>query len=360
MLKNHKKTLILTSLLTLLPIPVGLLLWKQFPEYMITHWGLDGQPDGWSSIPFAVFAPPLMILAVQWLCILFTSKDPGNKGRNHKIQALVLWIIPLISNFSSYMMYALALDIEISVDTVMMAIFGLLFAAIGNYLPKTRTNSTIGIRVPWTFSSEENWNATHRTAGKLWLAGGILMALSAFLPGGLGMTIWFLTMIALVVVPIAYSYRFYKQEKASGKAVAAAYSAADKKITKVSIIFLAVFTVFILYVLFAGSIDYQFREDSLLIDTNMYTDHVVYYDDIESVEYRDGNVDGSRIGGFGSLHLLMGYFKNEEFGTHIRYTYYNPEACVVLDVGGKALVLSGETKEETRAIYQELLQKIKQ
>ena len=356
MLKHNKKTLLLTSLLTLLPIPVGLLLWKQFPEQMITHWGLNGQPDGWSSIPFAVFAPPLMILAVQWLCILFTAKDPGNKDRNQKIQTLVLWIIPLISNFSSYMMYALALDTEISVDTVMMAVFGLLFAAIGNYLPKTKKNSTIGIRVPWTFSSEENWNATHRMAGKFWLAGGILMTLSAFLPTGLGMTIWFLAMLALVAVPIAYSYRFYKQEKAAGKAVTAVYSATDKKITKASLIFLSVLTVFILYVLFAGSIDYQFREDSLLIDTNMYTDHVVAYDSIESVEYRQGNVEGTRVGGFGSLRLLMGYFKNEEFGTHIRYTYYKPEACVVLQANGKALVLSADSAAATRELYETILQ----
>lgn len=356
MLKHDKKTLILTSLLTLLPIPVGLLLWTQFPEQMVTHWGLNGQPNSWSSVPFAVFAPPLLLLAVQWLCIFFTSRDPGNKYRNRKVQTLVLWIIPLISNFSSYLMYALALDMELSVNAIMMAIFGLLFAVIGNYLPKTRKNSTIGIRVPWTFSSEDNWNATHRMAGKLWMAGGIIMALSAFLPADIGMILWSLAMISLIVVPIAYSYHFYKQEKAAGKAVTASYSATDRKITKASLIFLAVFTVFVLYVLFAGHIDFHFQEDSLLIDTNMYNDHVVFYDAIESVEYREGNVEGSRIGGFGSLRLLMGYFTNEEFGTHIRYTYYNPEACVVLRLGSKALVLSADNAAATQTLYESILQ----
>lgn len=355
MIRTHKKTLILTSLLTLLPIPVGLLLWNRFPEQMITHWGITGQPDSWGSIPFAVFAPPLLMLAVQWLCVLFTAKDPGNQGRNAKIQKLVLWTIPIISNFSSYMMYALALGVEFSVDKLMIAPLGLLFAAIGNYLPKTKMNRTIGIKVPWAYSSEANWNATHRFAGKLWVIGGLITALAAFLPTDAGVWVMVIAMVILSVVPIAYSYRFYKKEKAAGKAVNAGYSATDKKVLKGSAVFLVVLTVFVLYVLFAGNIDYHFREDYLLIDTNMYTDHVVYYDAIEDVEFREENVGGLRVGGYGSFRLLMGYFKNEEFGTHIRYTYYKPESCIIVTLKGQTLVLSGENREETQAIYQELL-----
>lgn len=352
-----KKTLILTSLLTLLPIPVGLLLWNRFPEQMVTHRGLNGQPDGWSSVPFAVFFPPLMILAVQWLCIWFTSRDPGNRGRNKKVQSLVLWIIPIISNFSSYLMYALALGVEFAVDTVMMVPLGLLFACIGNYLPKTRMNSTIGIKVPWAYSSEENWNATHRFGGRVWLIGGIVMALSAFLPGQAGIWVMVISMIVLGVVPIVYSYLFYQKEKAAGKVLHTGWSATDKKIAKGSAVFLAVFTLFLLYVLFAGEINYQFREDYLFIDTNMYTDYTVHYGDIQSVEYRDGNISGSRVGGYGSFRLLMGYFRNEEFGTYTRYTYYRPKGCVVLTCGDKTIVLSGENTEETWQLYQTLRQK---
>ncbi len=105
MIRKYKKTLIITSLLTLLPIVVGLLLWDRLPERFATHWGIDGQPDGWSSISIAVFGMPLIMLAVQWLCVWCTVKDPGNKDRNQKMQALVLWIIPLLSNLCCGLMY---------------------------------------------------------------------------------------------------------------------------------------------------------------------------------------------------------------------------------------------------------------
>lgn len=355
MLQKHKKTLILTSLLTLLPILVGLILWERFPEKMITHYGLTGQPDGWSSVPFAVFAPPLLMLAAFWLCVLITAKDPGNQGRNKKVQTLVLWIIPIISNLSSYMMYALALGLEFSVEKLMIVPLGLLFAILGNYLPKTRKNSTIGIRVPWTFSSEANWNATHRFGGRLWVIGGIIIALSVLLPDVVGVPVLVVTMILLCVVPIVYSYRFYRKEKAEGKVQNISFSATDKKIGKGSAVFLALLTVFILFVLFWGNIRFEFRDEYLMIDADMYTNYVLYYDTIEDIEYREGNVPGIRVGGYGSFRLLMGYFRNDEFGTYIRYTYYNPESCVVLTLKDQTLVLSGETAEETQVLHQKLL-----
>jgi len=161
--------------------------------------------------------------------------------------------------------------------------------------------------------------------------------------------------VVLCVLPIVYSYRFYKKEKVEGKVQSTGYSATDKKILKGSGIFLIVMTVFLLFVLFYGDISYSFREDYLLIDSNMYSDYIVYYDTIDHVEFREGNVPGLRVGGYGSFRLLMGYFENEEFGTYTRYTYYKPEACVVLTKGEKKIVLSGETYAETQSLYQKLL-----
>lgn len=357
MILKNKKLLMITSLLTLLPIPVGLLLWNRFPETMAIHFGFNGQADGFASVPFAVFVPPLIMLAVQWLCILGTALDKGNKNRNLKISRIVLWTIPVICNLSCCGIYALALDVEFSPVVWTMVPMGILFAVIGNYMPKTRMNSTIGIKVPWAYSSEENWNATHRFAGKVWVIGGILLALCGFLPHVWAVSLMFIVILILCVVPVVFSYRFYKKERAEGKVLKKGYSAVDKKILKISGIFLILLTIFLLVVLFYGDIDFQFREDSLLIESNMYTDHVLYYDVIESVEYRETNVGGLRVGGYGSFRLLMGYFQNEEFGTYIRYTYYNPDACVVLTTNGKTVVISGEDAESTRTVYEELLER---
>ena len=84
MILKNKKALILSSLLILLPIPVGLLLWNHFPEQMAIHFGITGQADGYASVPFAVFVPPLILLAGHWLCILGTCLDKRNRDRNQK------------------------------------------------------------------------------------------------------------------------------------------------------------------------------------------------------------------------------------------------------------------------------------
>lgn len=355
MMKQYKRTLLLTSLLTLLPIPVGLLLWNRFPETMAIHWGISGEADGYASPIFAVFGLPLILLAVQWLCIWVTSRDKGNQGRNHKMFRIVLWTIPIISNLSLLGMYAFALNVKFSPVVWTVVPMGLLFTVIGNYMPKTRMNSTMGIKVPWTYSSEENWNATHRFAGKVWMAGGLLLAFGGLLPHRLAVTFMLIAFLVLITLPIYFSYRFYKKEKAEGKVQSTGYSTTDKKILKGSGIFLVVLTVFILFVLFYGDITYSFREDYLLIDTNMYSDYITYYDTIEHVELRKGNVPGLRVGGYGSFRLLMGYFENEEFGTYMRYTYYKPEACVVITKGDQHIVLSDKTYEETEKLYLDLL-----
>ena len=353
MLKKYKKALILTSVLTLLPIAVGLLLWDQFPEKMIVHWGITGEADGWGSVPFAVFFPPLIMLAVHWLCIWFTTKDPGNQRRNQKPFAMVLWIIPVISNLTSGLMYALALGVELSVSNLMVGMMGLMFAVIGNYLPKCKRNATIGIKVPWAYTSEENWNATHRFGGRLWVTGGIVMVLAAFLPGEMGIVILLLVLLPLALIPMVYSYVYYRRQNMQGDPLIPM-----PKMSKSGAVALVILLVFVAVILFAGELEYVFKEGYLVIEADFYSDYVVNYEDVQAIEFREGNVSGTRVGGYGSLQLLMGYFQNDEFGTYTRYTYYKPEACVVVTAQGRTLVLSGKDKAETQAIYQELLVRI--
>lgn len=356
MIRKHKGELIVTSLLILFPILVGLILWNRLPETIATHWGFDRQPDGYGSLPYAVFVPYMCLLAGHWLCFLVTAKDPRNQNRNWKPIRLVLWIMPVLSNVVGVIMYSLALGVKVSVSGIMVAALGLMFAAIGNYLPKCRQNYTIGIKVPWTFASEENWNATHRFGGRVWMIGGVVMMLAAFLPTGWSAGVTVTAAVLLSVVPIVYSYCYYRKQVQRGdelQPIPSVHTKAGKIGTVVGLLILA----FVLVMLFTGKVETDFYEDHFTIKASYYDDLSVFYDRVESVEYRDGNVEGSRVFGIGSFRLLLGNFENEEFGNYTRYTYYNPEACVVLQVGGKTLVLSGRDKAETQAIYQELLAK---
>ena len=208
MIKKNLKVLIVTSLVILLPILVGVILWNQLPEQIPSHWNAAGEIDGWSSRLFAVFGMPLIMLAFQWLCVLGTGADPKKANHPEKIVHLVLWIIPIINIVLSVITYAAALGQEVRVEVVMPIFIGLVLAIVGNYLPKCKQNYTIGIKIPWTLNSEENWNKTHRFAGWLWTICGLVIMLTGFFGG---FWIFFGVVLLMVLAPFIYSYLLHRK-----------------------------------------------------------------------------------------------------------------------------------------------------
>lgn len=360
MLKDHKKQLLLSSAATLLPVLVGLLLWNRLPARMTTHWGADGNADGWSSRTVAVFVVPLILLAVQWLCVLITTWDPQNREQNRKVFRMVLWIMPMVSFFTCGITYAVALGKTFHMDTITLLMIGLMFVIIGNYLPKCKQNRTIGIKVKWTLANEENWNVTHRLCGKLWVAGGLLMMTCIFLPTGIIPWALVLLLTMLAVAPVIYSYTYYQKQIKAGTApekVPSFLSGWEKRFTVGTLIFCGVLLAGCVFICFTGNIEVQYGDTAFTIEASYWDDLTVDYAAIEKVEYRDGFTPGSRIWGFGSPQLSMGNFENEEFGNYTLYAYTQCDACVVLTVGGKTLALGGKDAESTTVIYQELLQR---
>ena len=208
--KIEKKTLILTSLVTLIPIIVGLLLWNQLPDVIPTHFGMDGTPNGWSSKKFTVFGLPVLMLFFHLLCVGITSQDPKFDNMSEKLYALVLWICPVVSLLVVVTCYGGALGWGVNISKYAIAGTGIVLVIIGNYLPKCKQNYTMGIKLPWTLDDEENWNKTHRLAGFLWVVGGLLITLNAFVGNE-----WFFILISIVmtIVPMVYSYLYFKNHK---------------------------------------------------------------------------------------------------------------------------------------------------
>ena len=211
MIKNNRYKLLFSSIVILLPIVFGLVFWNELPEQMVTHWGIDGNADGWSNRYFAVFALPIFILIIHWLCIFCTTiLDPKNKNQNSKVFGLVIWITPIISLVTNGIIYAASFDKEFSPYLITTLLIGVMFVVIGNYLPKCKQNYTIGIKVKWTLESEKNWNATHRFGGKVWVIGGLLIMISSFLPETIIPWVMLSSIVILAIVPMVYSYLYYK------------------------------------------------------------------------------------------------------------------------------------------------------
>ena len=208
-MKKHLKVLILTTLVTLLPIVAGLLLWNKLPDPMPTHWNMAGEVDGWSGKVFAIFGLPLILAAAQWLCMLVTIyTDPKHENHSDKIIHLVLWIMPVMSIVLNTFTYAAALGMDVPVEKFMPVFMGLLFVIIGNYLPKCKQNYTVGIKISWTLHSEENWNKTHRFAGILWVVCGLAMMASGFIGG---FWVFFPIVLLMVLAPMVYSFLLYRK-----------------------------------------------------------------------------------------------------------------------------------------------------
>ncbi len=210
MLKENRKTIILTSIVTLLPILAGLCLWKRLPDVMATHFGLNNEANGFSSKAFAVFGLPLILLAVHLFCAFVTSKDPRQGNINPKLFTLVLWICPVVSLFVAAVVYPFNLGLPMDMGLLTGVLLGALFLIVGNYMPKTRQNYTIGIKIPWTLADEDNWDRTHRLAGRLWVAGGILILLTT-LTGIAGPAFMIAVMLIMIIVPCVYSYMISKK-----------------------------------------------------------------------------------------------------------------------------------------------------
>lgn len=207
-MEKYKKTILMTFFVTLLPIAVGLLLWNQLPEQIATHFAMNGTPDGWSSKGFTVFATPLLLAGVHWLCVVVTMNDPKKYNIGEKMLKLILWIVPVASCVTNGAIYAIALGIPLNISSLISPMLGLLFMLFGNYMTKNHQNYTIGIRLPWTLNSKENWNRTHRFASRLWMLAGAVMILN-----GLLQQEWLLFVIIVVtaVLPMIYSFMLHKK-----------------------------------------------------------------------------------------------------------------------------------------------------
>ena len=214
MIKKYLRTLIISSLVLLIPVIVGLLLWNQLPDRVPSHWDINGDVDAWSSKGFAVFGMPALMLALQWICVIASMADPKYKNFNTKMLKLVLWTCPAISLIVNGMVYCAALGFELPIEIIMPLLVGAMFIAVGNWLPKCRQTYTMGIKLPWTLASEENWNATHRFGGKVWVVGGIVTMLTSLFGN-----FWILMVILviMVVLPTVYSYLYYRNHEKEEK-----------------------------------------------------------------------------------------------------------------------------------------------
>lgn len=361
-MKKYKGLVIASSIVILLPMLVGMILWNRLPDTMVTHWGAEGMADGAMGKAFVVFLIPVICLALHLICMFFTLMDKGNKEQNPKVVRACFWITPIISLLCNGYIYAFALDSQFNkVMLLTMSFLGVVFILIGNYLPKCKPNHTIGIKVAWALNNEENWVKTHRFAGKTWVLAGVLFLLSLAIPGSVGMVVKAIAMI-LLLSPVLYSYLYYRKQLKEGKITKEDMKQTkEDKVTKITYTVVGIIlAVTVIMLLVYGNFDVVMGEESIQIEASGWGDAEVFFAEIDRVEYVEVATDftKTRDNGFGTPRITMGDCSNRELGKFTAYVYSKCDAHMLIYVGDKIMVLNRETEEETKALYEELKAKV--
>ncbi len=209
-MKNKVKTqAVLSTLVCLLPIALGLLLYKKLPDQLPTHFDINDTPDSYSSKAVACFVLPAGLAIVNLFTHFILNADPKSRNANAVIRAVGLWAIPVTSLILMPVTLFKGLGYDVPITMICSALIGLLFLIIGNYMPKSRQSYTVGIRLPWTLDNEENWNKTHRFGGFVWVLGGLAVIVNTFI----GSFYVMLGIIALMaILPVIYSYLLYRRQ----------------------------------------------------------------------------------------------------------------------------------------------------
>lgn len=357
--KENKMRLLVSSLVTLLPMLFGMIFWNKLPDIMTTHWGADGVADGFSGKAFAVFVPTAIMLALNSICSIATAFDQNGRNQNKKAMGIIFWIVPIISLLVNGAMYNVAFTGEVNFQWMFPTLFGILFVVMGNYMPKIKQNRTLGIKISWALNNEENWNKTHRMVGKLWVAGGIVLIATSFLPLKWAIIVLFFVLFVMIIVPVVYSYSIYRSHKKQG--ISYEYvpgSKAERLAVKISAVTVPLILIGVFVLMFTGSIRYEFTEDSLKIDATYWQYSTVGYEFVDSVELRQDFDFGARNYGYGSAKLSLGNFKNDEFGNYTLYGYTRCDSAVVIKSGEHVLVITGKDTAETQALYDSLKARI--
>ena len=198
-----------------LAVVVSIWAYPQLPPTIATHWNVGGTADGFSRRATAVVIMPLVIIGLTGLFNVLPKLDP--RGVNYAKFIDTYWLIAnaviLFILIGHGMIVATGLGYPVKVDRFMPIGIGLLFIVLGNYLTRVEPNWFIGIRTPWTLSSDTVWRKTHRTGGWLMVVGGFVLAASVFLPQGAFPPLLVAAILIVAVIPVVQSYILWKREQ---------------------------------------------------------------------------------------------------------------------------------------------------
>lgn len=206
-------------LIILIPGIYLAIIWKKLPERVAMHFDLKGNIDRYGSKNELLVLTVIMILvaiAIYLFLPLVYKIDPKKYAPENKSRLQrIAFVITVFMSAILYLLIYSSINGSMKLSTnFIFAGVGLLFCFIGNYLHNIKPNYFAGFRLPWTLESPDNWRRTHLLGGKLFFAGGFLIAvICLFTPAIIAAVIFFIITAIITIIPCVYSYRLYKKQR---------------------------------------------------------------------------------------------------------------------------------------------------
>jgi uncharacterized membrane protein len=192
--------------------------WTQIPAdaQVPIHWGIDGRADGFAPKPIGLFGVPVLAVGLTLLLLAVPRVEPRRDNLRRSstaYRAIAIAILLVMGTIHTATVLA-ATGADVDIAGVVAGVIGAMFVVIGNYLGKVRSNFMVGIRTPWTLTSERSWDRTHRLGGRLMVVLGTAVVVATLL-GVRGAGLFALVgagAAAFVLALFVYSYLVWRDD----------------------------------------------------------------------------------------------------------------------------------------------------
>jgi uncharacterized membrane protein len=216
-MKKSTPNLLIALIILSIPFGYAAYIYSSLPNTIPTHFNIRGEADGFGGKDSIFLGPAIMSVVGLFTFFLlsnlknfdpkrFKNEDDGMFKKFALFMVIFMSIMGLIITYS-------ATGPKVNITKLLLPFLGIVFAIIGWYMPKLHQNYFAGFKLPWTLENVDNWNETHKLAGKVWLYGGMMQAIGTLVLPSLPAFIVFITSMAvMVIIPTAFSYRMFKND----------------------------------------------------------------------------------------------------------------------------------------------------
>jgi uncharacterized membrane protein len=221
-MKNSVPYLLIALVLLAIPFGYAAYLYPSLPEKIPTHFNIKGEADAYGGKDSIFIGPGILGATGLFTFFLisnikyfdpkrYKTEDEGMFKKFALFMVGFLSALGIIITYSATGTNAKSTEETVNITKILLPFIGIAFALMGWFMPKLQQNYFAGFKLPWTLENVDNWNETHKVAGKVWLYGGIVQAIATFiLPTEAGLVTFLGIVLVMIIIPTVFSYRMFK------------------------------------------------------------------------------------------------------------------------------------------------------